>query len=790
MRETVWIRDPSAKQRRDRMVPLLMVCAAFVLAGATNATAQVPKPLPVRDALDTLQFAQLTPVALSPDGRWLAYTVKNSRKTRAVDRATWARTGVRDVFTGTDIRLLRVKTGFQRSLTGETNDNFMPVWSPDGRYLAFLSDRDGSGQLRLWVWDSERNQLKRVSTLDVRQFGPVEWTPDSRNILVPAVPEGMSARSYAERLASSRPASPTEFDNKAPGSNVVVYQSGEMASGKLTTASDPWNLDIYLRDLFSVNVKTGSATALVLGQRIATFRISPDGSRVAYTFPERFEKPGSQQILFNLEVERLSSRREHLLAPAVRLEYDGAQFSWSPDSLYISYVTGGPDEKIRDCYVADADGANVRDVSDLSPVPPQMSSAPLWDARSEHLYFVRDGALWTSSLDRSKASKVACVPKRSIVRMLRWNDDRLWTVDDGESTVVLTHDAMGKQDGFYKIDLKTGVSTKLLEDGQCYTCANTEHDVTVRNDGRAVMFFAEDARRDDDLWIANSLLADRRRLTDLNSVFDKYEMGNARLVHWLSDDGAELSGVLLLPAAYREGTRYPLVVWVYGGSSESNDLDHFGLEGSGPFNMQLFATRGYAVFAPDSPQQVGTPMTDLVKSVLPGVSKVVEMGIADPTRLGLLGHSNGGYGTLSLIVQTDRFKAAIEADGMADLLGDYGEMDRSGTAFATSNLEHGQDALGGTPWEVPERYIENSPVFYLDRVETPLMIVQGSKDTVVAPYLGDEVFVDLRRLGKQVQYAKYEGEEHSPDEWTYADQVDLCNRMISWFDRFLNPASR
>ena len=98
--------------------------------------------------------------------------------------------------------------------------------------------------------------------------------------------------------------------------------------------------------------------------------------------------------------------------------------------------------------------------------------------------------------------------------------------------------------------------------------------------------------------------------------------------------------------------------------------------------------------------------------------------------------------------------------------------------------------MGGTPWQFRNRYIENSPIFYLDRVETPLMIVHGSEDKTVAPFLGDEVFVGLRRLGKEIQYARYEGEEHGPDNWSYANQIDLCNRMIAWFDQYLKGATQ
>ena len=128
------------------------------------------------------------------------------------------------------------------------------------------------------------------------------------------------------------------------------------------------------------------------------------------------------------------------------------------------------------------------------------------------------------------------------------------------------------------------------------------------------------------------------------------------------------------------------------------------------------------------------------ETVLPGINKIVEMGIGDPDRIGIAGHSNGGYSVLSLIVQTSRFKAAADIDGMGNLMGMYGEMDAAGATFGTS-LEQAFDPLGGTPWDVRERYIENSPVFYLDRVTTPLLVVQGGRDDTVAPFLADEVFV-------------------------------------------------
>ena len=155
-----------------------------------------------------------------------------------------------------------------------------------------------------------------------------------------------------------------------------------------------------------------------------------------------------------------------------------------------------------------------------------------------------------------------------------------------------------------------------------------------------------------------------------------------------------------------------------------------------------------------------------------------------------MGHSFGGYSTLALLVETNRFHAAIDASGFADLITNYAAMRRDGTAFGISIAEQGPGSLGGTPWTVRDRYIANSPVFYLDRIETPLLILQGGEDVTVDPFLAGELFVDLRRLGKEAEYARYDGEGHSPLYWSYANQVDFCNRVIAWFDMYLKPAPK
>jgi dipeptidyl aminopeptidase/acylaminoacyl peptidase len=771
-----------------KLIAAFLVCIALRFAIVLTAVAQTSKPLPVEKALNTLGFAELTRVRFSPDGRWLAFTIKDSQRIRTVDLRDWARSGVRDAFTGTDIAIVDSRTGEMRRLTGGKGDNFMPVWSPNGKYLAFLSDRDGDRQARLWIWDSASNGLRKLSDLRVRQFGPFEWTPDSENILVPVIPRETPTEDYVASFTSATAEPSQGTTAKVPGSTVILYQSIQPgAEEQVHTAADAWNLNFWRRSLVLVERSTGKAKTLVPYQNIAHFALSPDGSRLAYSIPKQFEHAGSQQTLFDLTTLTLSDGKTHRAAPGIRLDFDGS-FNWSPDGSWLSYRAFGPEERVFDCYVVGLDDTPARNITNLAPQsewPRYTSTNVLWDSDGQAIYFITDGSLWRASTSGHDAALVAHVPGRQIVSLISRSENSLWISAGTHSTVVVAHDDAKKQDGFYSVDLEEGGTTRLLESGQCYTCANSDQPFAVAPDGQSLAYFTEDAQHNADLWISDSRFAARHQLTHLNPQVEEFEQGGARLLNWLSDDGEELKGALLLPSDYEVGKRYPLIVWVYGGESLSNSLDHFGLEGLGPFNMQLLATRGYAVLAPDSVEGLGTSMLDLVKTVLPGVNKAIEMGVADPVRLGIMGHSHGGYNTLSLIADTKRFKAAIVVDGLADLVSGYGEMDRAGAAFGISVAEQGQEKMGGTPWQFRDRYIENSPFFYLDRVDTPVLIVQGVEDTVVPPFLSDEVFVALRRLGKEVDYAKYDGEGHSPAYWSYANQLDFCNRVIAWMDTHL-----
>lgn len=771
-------RHPGQARRSLLALLLLLWCEGL----SVSQTVRQPTELLEKLLMRMRTFAPASPVRFSPDGKMLAYTLIESRGQTRSDLQTWLRTGIPWYGDGGQVYVSNVVTGQSTDLTSAQGDNWLPTWSSDGHYLAFLSDRDGSGQAKLWIWDAETNRIRKTSEVGIRG-DYIQWMPDSKSVLVTTPADKVS------RKRDQTTGAPIDARSEAKhwlGPAVTLY--GSMAD--TSTTSGPWDLDEQLRQLTLIRIEDGSSEAVIRARRIAKFLLSPDGSRVAYTVPTRFEKQGSQQILFDLDVITIGASQNRVVASNIRLEYDGDGFSWSPDGRRLAFCTGGFDEIIGDCYVIDLRDGNKRNVSMFAPATTSRASQdwtkPIWNSEGKKIYFVHEGKLWQGALTRDRPALISQIANHRIIEVAQRANRVLWTSDSRNSTVVLTYDDVGQQDGFYKIDLTTGRATPLLERGQCYSCVSQSPHIAFGEDGGQAAYLAEDASHYPDLWLTDSDFTHSRRLTATNPEMDKCQLGKGRLIEWLSDAGETLKGALLLPADYKQGERYPLLVWVYGGSRLSDHFDRFGLGYASPFNMQLFAMHGYAVLLPDAPESVGTPMLDLARSVLPGINRAIELGIADPDRLGIFGHSNGGYSTTALIVQTRRFKAAIDISGTANLLGLYTEMAKDGTAYGTAIVEHGQDALGGTPWEFRDRYIENSPIFYLDHVSTPLLIVHGSEDTAVPSFLSDELFIGLRRLGRRVEYAKYQGEGHSPADWSYADQLDLCNRMLAWFDSYLN----
>ncbi len=755
-------------------------------------------PLAVEDAISARAFG-LMPISLSRDGHWIAYSLIDPLKVQppAGESNSWlTRTGAPGSAIGSDVWITNTATSEAKNLTGGEGNSWAPVWSPDGKYLAFLSDR--SGRAGLWVWEPSSGKLRRVSdgvVISWRGIAAPCWTADARKILLPVLPQGASSERFSS-VSGAEKNEPAEGQDRNEKPTVTVYRApanaNQPAADKRPTSNSlSEEVNSYVADLALIDVASGSIDRVVLKAKPVGYWTSPDSSAVAFTDLKDGGTGMVAGLSYDLTVISVTNGRPQ--AMAANLKQGGNAVSWSPDGKTLSYMDSKP---TRDNAGARADvflipvsgGGGPRKATE-KPHPnfSRSDRPPVWDQTGKYLYVLTAHAVWKISPEDGAGSEAGKIPDRSLTEIvLSSAGDSAWSPDSGRSIVVITSDPVSLSVGFSRIDLTTGRITKLIEENKSYT-SSLSYTAVGSGDGKRVFYIAESAAESPDVWVTDAEFRSPSRLTRVNQQFDKYSMGQSRLIEWRGLDGQKLHGALLLPTGYEQGKRYPLVVEIYNGYPLSLQANMFGMTGGSPLesvdNKQLLATRGYAVLLADTDMGTGTIAQDLVKTLLPGINKTIEMGVADPDRLGVMGFSQGAYGTLAVITQTSVFKAAMMRSGFGNLMSMYGLMNTDGSSQWMVWAEVYGAKMGGTPWEYRARYVENSPIFYLDRVQTPLLIIHGTADKATPPAYADEVFVDLRRLGKETEYAKYAGESHG--FYHHANKLDYCARMIQWFDRWL-----
>jgi pimeloyl-ACP methyl ester carboxylesterase len=280
---------------------------------------------------------------------------------------------------------------------------------------------------------------------------------------------------------------------------------------------------------------------------------------------------------------------------------------------------------------------------------------------------------------------------------------------------------------------------------------------------------------------------------DLNPQLAEIEAPRSMNFDYTSLRGETLQANLLLPHGYVQGKRYPTVVWVYAGEIRSGDEKPPRRDDDIFLNPLLLAGHGFAVLRPSMPITPmgvpGDPMLHLNEGVDPAIDKAVELGIVDPTRLAVAGHSYGGYSVFGLLTETHRYRAGIAMMGISDLTTMYSEFfpegrytDPEGAASLGPWLaECGHLRMGVPPWVDAERYVRNSPLFAADKIETPILIISGDLDVLVSQ--SDEMFTALHRQAKRADYVKYLGEEHGLE--SPANIVDMWQRVFAWLDTYV-----
>lgn len=286
-----------------------------------------------------------------------------------------------------------------------------------------------------------------------------------------------------------------------------------------------------------------------------------------------------------------------------------------------------------------------------------------------------------------------------------------------------------------------------------------------------------------DLWTAGLDLKTPLRLSDANPQQAEYRWGTAELVHWTSVDGIPLDGILFKPDGYDASKPHPTIVNFYERDSDGLHSWRSPRFGGSSVAIPFYVSRGYVVFMPDVPYKAGYPGESAMNAVMPGVTMLIDRGIADRERIGAQGHSWGGYQLTYMITQTNLF-AAVEAGApVVNMTSAYGGI-RWGSGMSRAfQYERTQSRIGGSLWERPLHFIHNSPLFQLDKVETPLLYMHNDQDGAVPWEQGIELFSALRRLQKPVWMLNYNGADHGLSN--YFQRKDFAQRMQQFFDHYL-----
>ena len=281
--------------------------------------------------------------------------------------------------------------------------------------------------------------------------------------------------------------------------------------------------------------------------------------------------------------------------------------------------------------------------------------------------------------------------------------------------------------------------------------------------------------------------ADRtKKLTAINPQQADYNWGTVELIHWTSFDGKKLDGLLYKPEDFDASKKYPLMCYFYETNSETLYRNIVPQPSWSTVNLTFYTSRGYIVFVPDIVYTPGLPGQSAYNCIVSGVEALAKNPWIDRENMAIQGQSWGGYEVAFLITRTNIFKAAGAGAPVANMTSAYGGIRWETGMSRQFQYEQTQSRIGKDLWNGLELYMENSPLFRLPNVQTPVLIMHNDNDGAVPWYQGIEMFMGLRRLGKPAWLLEYNNEAHNLRE--RRNRKDLTIRLQQFFDHYLKGA--
>jgi len=461
---------------------------------------------------------------------------------------------------------------------------------------------------------------------------------------------------------------------------------------------------------------------------------------------------------------------------------------YSPDGRYYLYQKGGQ----MHLYDLEQDQKTI--ISE---------SAPVSFVNAEHPYphenppyglagWTKDGTgvivnhrydLWYLSLDGETATNITGgVGDEEEIRFRYTTLDREEEyIDTDEEMLLSAYGEWTKKSGYYTLD--RGKKPRELY----YVNKNVGRLTKARQADR-VVFTQETFEEFPDYYAADTRLDNQRKITEANPQQAEYAWGRRILIDYTNSKGERLQGTLALPPDYEEGKQYPMVVYFYEKMSQRHHNYSMPVYDDRP-HASMYTSNGYLFFMPDNVYEEGRPGTSSLDCITSAVQEVIDQGYADPDRIGLQGHSWGGYQSSFIVTQTDMFACVVTGAPPTDLESFYNNIyGRTGTNHV-GIMEIGQVRMGRgvTPWSHREVYQRENPMYNAPNISTPFMILHGTDDGAVDWTQGLEFYNAARRLGKEVIFLSYPNEPHHLRQ--EPNQKDFQMRMKQYFDHYLIDAS-
>ncbi|MFA6769676.1 MAG: prolyl oligopeptidase family serine peptidase, partial [Bacteroidales bacterium] len=502
-------------------------------------------------------------------------------------------------------------------------------------------------------------------------------------------------------------------------------------------------------DLYIVNIKDGSSKLLLKDKYISYVTASPEANYLTW-----FNNVDQQWYSYEIATEKIVCLT------------NGLNVSFA-DELHDSPVMAG--SYGNDGWAADDKAIFINDRYDVWKIDPKGEVAPI---------------NLTDGLGRKEKLSFNIVRLDDVLLPPGTPGVKKEPIKPKETIYFSVFDEKNKDNGYYykEMSKKKPVMTKWIVEPMTFVYLNRS------KDGKVITYTKHNFVHSPDVWITKDNFKTQTRVTDINPQQKEYNWGTNELVKWTSRTGVELDGILHKPENFDPNKKYPMIVYFYERSSDKLHYYRWPAPSRSTINIPFYVSNEYLVFVPDIVYEIGHPGKSVMDCVVPGVEMLLENTWVDKENIAIQGQSWGGYQVAYMITQPEVFKwkAAVAGAPVANMTSAYNGLRLGSGKIRQAMYESTQSRIGKTLWDGLDLYIENSPIFFADKIETPLLIMHNDRDEAVPWYQGIEFFAALNRLRKPVWMLQYNREAHNLEERVNA--IDFSIRVEQFFNHYLKGA--